>query len=1132
MNTYYYFLPFLRTGLAATLRQNPADGKERATLDITLTVDAIKKDGGHEEKSVSKTVQLYGPWDVSSFNKQIIIDHDPADDVGDFEPNYFPTVQFRDPDFPWRYNAGIADGINLLPWLSLVVLVAEDHGEVTREFTEPEKTTSALKAEKRQLPFIENVNTANLPDLQQAWRWAHVQVTSSCEMQSLDDEGLNAYILDLMRGYPGRLTSRLVCTRRLRPGILYDAFLVPTFKLGLAAAGLLSSKEGIGPLDLAWETDSQETLSLPYYYRWEFRTGERGDFELLVRRLKARELTGVGLRDMDCSDPGLDVPCVDRDTTDPKKSGVLEAEGAVQSLDAIPTFWGRDRGESFPEPEVMQQALAKLVNQNTDNLIRKVIQIPDAEASFAITDAFVDVGGRSTLISCKTSVAAVLRARYGRGELRQSVYTDQGEVHSFQIEDLDPGSSYLLRIEATAEGGQRVETMIVEFITQDDIPLVLPPIYGRWHAGRSRVDPSPSQGNWLDELNLDPRHRAASGVGAEVVRRHQEALMASAWEQVGEVDKANAMLNQTKLAKEVSGNYFRRLEELPVEDYFCHTRLLHHRVKETLSGTSVDKVVETSRIPKAALNHSLRRLRRPYGSIRKRQMRAKGERDLLKDRNLLERFNGQQDSTSDQLFTAAGRAVKPIGTVDMLQVFEKFDQNIAAQPASMFFSSTVPTMATAAGVQAAVGNISGVNLEALVVEGTISGGTNEKVADCLSPMLEGVFKIQEEVVAPPHHLDLNSLRSRLSVKLDPRHTLNQRMRDRLQIAGLEEGDEMPDIIMAAPEFSQPMYDSLQEISQEWLIPGIENIPQNTISLLKPNQRFIESFLLGCCHEFAAELLWREYPTDQRGTYFRQFWNAIPSPNKFKEVRDALDALVDFARLSSGIEKEKRIESELKERGALEELKDITPIHGWMSNRLGENADEPIVLGEENLVLIVRGDLLRKYPNAVIYAVEGVEVLLFGQVVVKPGLDEFLEGMDVESKDPIFPIFSASLPPDITLLGFDIRVSNVINSEWFFVIEERVSETRFGLDVPSGQILSSQDELKRDLAWDHFLGNEENPFGKYLDDLHPNVNVDVANALEQWIGQGSASIAGITFQKPVRIVVSSDKMIPKELRDRY
>ena len=31
-------------------------------------------------------------------------------------------------------------------------------------------------------------------------------------------------------------------------------------------------------------------------------------------------------------------------------------------------------------------------------------------------------------------------------------------------------------------------------------------------------------------------------------------------------------------------------------------------------------------------------------------------------------------------------------------------------------------------------------------------------------------------------------------------------------------------------------------------------------------------MVGLNHEFARELLWREYPTDQRGSTFRQFWD--------------------------------------------------------------------------------------------------------------------------------------------------------------------------------------------------------------------------------------------------------------------
>jgi len=39
-----------------------------------------------------------------------------------------------------------------------------------------------------------------------------------------------------------------------------------------------------------------------------------------------------------------------------------------------------------------------------------------------------------------------------------------------------------------------------------------------------------------------------------------------------------------------------------------------------------------------------------------------------------------------------------------------------------------------------------------------------------------------------------------------------------------------------------------------------------------------------------ELLWREYPTDQRGSYFRQFWDVKgiirPAENKAEEAKVA------------------------------------------------------------------------------------------------------------------------------------------------------------------------------------------------------------------------------------------------------
>jgi hypothetical protein len=87
--------------------------------------------------------------------------------------------------------------------------------------------------------------------------------------------------------------------------------------------------------------------------------------------------------------------------------------------------------------------------------------------------------------------------------------------------------------------------------------------------------------------------------------------------------------------------------------------------------------------------------------------------------------------------------------------------------------------------------------------------------------------------------------------------------------------------MAYPEIDIPMYKLLTGISSEHFLPNINYIEQNTISLLETNQKFIESYMVGLNHEFARELLWREYPTDQRGSYFRQFWDVSSYLNKDK-----------------------------------------------------------------------------------------------------------------------------------------------------------------------------------------------------------------------------------------------------------
>src|SRR5262249_14275466 len=140
--------------------------------------------------------------------------------------------------------------------------------------------------------------------------------------------------------------------------------------------------------------------------------------------------------------------------------------------------------------------------------------------------------------------------------------------------------------------------------------------------------------------------------------------------------------------------------------------------------------------------------------------------------------------------------------------------------------------------------------------------------------------------------------------IDPAMTMLRRARALIQIPERIRA-EMPEVleeVMAYPIFDIPMYRPLADRSAELLLPNINKIPTNSITLLEANQKFIEAYMVGLNHEFARELLWREYPTDQRGSYFRQFW----------------DVSTVLVQKSTGAD-----DDTLREK-----LQDIPPLHRW------------------------------------------------------------------------------------------------------------------------------------------------------------------------------------------------------------
>src|SRR5262249_44663414 len=211
-------------------------------------------------------------------------------------------------DLPWRYTPAQANADRLRPWLCLIAL------------KDTEITRYDAASRSRQLAAV---TTSVLPNLEQSWAWAHVQVSG---VQSLDV----AAGADLLATKPERLVARLLCPRRLDPRTTYTVFLVPTFERGrLGALGLdPGDVDGLAP---AWSQSADE-VQLPIFFQWRFQTGEGGDFESLARQIQARRLSSTtGIRPMDVSTPGMGLPSA--------SAAPLGLEGALEAPTTRSTDW-------------------------------------------------------------------------------------------------------------------------------------------------------------------------------------------------------------------------------------------------------------------------------------------------------------------------------------------------------------------------------------------------------------------------------------------------------------------------------------------------------------------------------------------------------------------------------------------------------------------------------------------------------------------------------------------------------------------------------------------------------------------------------------------------------------------------
>ena len=827
-----------------TLADGDTSAHTRAGLHVDLQLTGNPVGAGPAlSATFGQDIALYGPGDLVGVDGRVVVRTEPRNWITNFESNYLPAIDFYDEDFPWRYTpaAPSGDQLRLRPWIALVVLTEQEFAE-------------AQDISGRPLPYVTVPDASVFPPAGDLWAWAHVHLNQSVagapgEIVSTDVPGVTGRVQTLLSQNPDLAYARLLCPRRLADNTAYHAFLMPTFETG-RLAGL-----GLDPTAAPYATASawadyagrQAGTQFPFYYRWYFRTGTHGDFEYLVRLLTPQPVDPrVGTRDMDVLSPGANLPGI------ANLGGILRLGGALQvpdtDLDAAQlaqrqTFENWD--QPFPHP--FERALAAFID------------LPDD-------------------YSVQTAADANSTSGLGAG-----------------VED-------------------------------DPDPLITAPLYGRWHALTQRLltnrdgTPAPNPQNWVHRLNLDPRLRVAAGFGADVVQANQEAFVDDAWQQIGDVLAANSRIRFLHLATEVAARWFtaqvQPLATAQPERAFALTAPVHARILG--SPTTIAAQRRASLVPPVLTSAPLRRATRPGARL----MRSLPFTAPITPGNLLARVNAGEVSAAPPKVVPPG--VVTVGSVAGAAPAEpggRWRRLVTLAPWLPWLLIALGVVCLRAAEPARPGRDRGragrAHRPRLAGAAPAGRGPRTRAArardrrgrpeagDRQQPAGQPWLRAHRPRRRPGHAGRSQRQRHRGAVQDGAARFVRARRRQppgrgrararqpgpgcadqhgrrgrRTRVPPCSAGGSAPSRsrpgssasapttfgeVMAYPRIDLPMYAPLKEISAELFLPNINLIPPNSITLVETNQRFIEAYMVGLNHEFARELLWQEYPTDQRGT---------------------------------------------------------------------------------------------------------------------------------------------------------------------------------------------------------------------------------------------------------------------------
>jgi hypothetical protein len=1090
----YDFVPFVRNGLSGAITGAPAGADLRAVVKVAFDVCGT----GATPVSVSRDLTLYGPGDIVGLDPGQIIRREPAPGTDSAEETFMAQIEFDRPDLPWMFSPRAPAGERLEPWLALVVCL-QDQSKV-------------LPPAAPGLPRVLATQLGELQSLEDNAYFAHAQVVGGASpaiADRLSDEHALANL------------SRLICPRKLEPGKAYRAALVPAFDCG-AKAGLGKPGGTLGP---AWTravdgSDAESPVQLPVFDSWEFHTGPEGDFKSLAERLEPIGAPWqIGRRLIDGTQPGGGI-----DGAAPGEAGALQVLScALRSPAPAPAGGPSDSDPGWPAP-LRDKLRLRVEAANADtpllprvgprlyaryqagrNAVGDIFGTPPTDTTAADNNWFSKinthplwriVAGLGTRVVQKDQELLMQAAWAQVSEINK--LNHQIQQHQFaklineshmkrRIAVLDLGN--MARLTRPLHDRIRIAARPDSLWKQiEDSRTAGSTLSVTAKRVTSASAPAMRKGMALREMAKAPDFVADAGRF-----RDQRLTYANPDGITAFADKGLEVLGPDLIGR-----------VLGVAPNVA-LQTLRDRVAPLSRGTAIAQLSGGVTTWQVEAGRNVGGLFADYfaGRIDKQTPNAADGAGVLRAELAgaaltgLARVSAPGFAAVSTARIAALAGAVPVATVRR-DIAASVQPGIRAGIATNILTNTIrstpaaasrindnilarrgpvvvrPTPPAAPPPPAAPAADPAARFETQFSR-DLTRNLTELATVKLATLAQG-FDATINKIALPAIRDTRTVPSlsltaaQIVETLNPARRMTAYLKGRVrQWPSLIRPDWLEDLridpVMAAPIFPRAMYEALDAYDRDWLVPGLGTIKQpDFVTLLEANPSFCEAFLTGLSDEMGRELLWRNYPTDQRGTYFKRFWDS--------------------------------------------EQDELTkPIHKFGTDPLGMHMSigGTSAPGFLPVVLVVRGAIVRRYPHAIIAAVKA------SSSSFPP---TFIAGSEAEV------LFHAHLEPDYLLVGFKLSAEQVRTENWWFLLAEHPTAPRFGMaQAPDGNPRSAAAVIEQGaLDWNDLTASAGSlDRGQFLAPHARSVTIrDVGSdpELQNWPGS-AAVVARTLLRDPVR-----------------